>query len=96
MKDGPILSDVNSPTSHLGPDDYGRVQVEIKSAFNARQLQEARAKVVSVKSDRTREDFEKWAENIPFVGRFIAHDTVLYWVSLLFILGTVFRIRDRE
>lgn len=81
MKDAPVLSNVNSPTSHLGRNDYDTIEVQVRTEFSRGQIQAWRQQTLSENMDRTREAFEKRAEKFPLIGRFIAHDTVLYWVS---------------
>lgn len=88
MKDGPSSCHVASPTSHfLGmPSDYEAaptpIHVEIRSQFTKGEIEKARRKVLKEKGEVEREKFFIWAEKIPLIGRFIAHDTVCYWDQL--------------
>lgn len=88
MKDGPSNCHVASPTSHfLGmPSDYDAaptpIHVEIRSQFTKGEIEKARRKVLKEKGEEAREKFFIWAEKIPLIGRFIAHDTVCYWDQL--------------
>jgi hypothetical protein len=88
MKDSPALSGVASPCDHFGgtPSDYDRhpsqVRVDVRSDFTRGEIQRQRAARLAQKGEALREKFFVWAENIPLIGRFIAHDTVLYWDQL--------------
>lgn len=88
MKDAPTSSGVASPCDHfLGqPSDYGRqptqVSVDIRSEFTRDQIRRQRAERLAENGEDAREKFFVWAENIPLIGNFIAHDTVLYWDQL--------------
>lgn len=88
MRDSPDLSGVCSPTSHLGgsPSDSNSaphpIHVEIRSAFTKGEILKARNQVLKKKGQEEREKFFSWAEKIPLIGRFAAHDTVLYWDQL--------------
>lgn len=76
MKDHPQASNV------AGSLFSNTTIVKIQSAFSSGEVQAARDSVLSVSGVKEREAFETWAEKIPLIGRFIAHDTVLYWDQL--------------
>jgi hypothetical protein len=88
MKDAPHSSEVASPCDHfLGkPSDYDRqpaqVQVDVRSEFTKGEIKAQRATRLMEMGELAREAFFVFAENIPLIGRFIAHDTVLYWDQL--------------
>jgi len=88
MKDSPSLSHVSSPCDHFGgtPSDYDRhpaqVRVDVRSDFTRGEIQRQRQRRLAEPGEALREKLFVWAENIPLIGRFIAHDTVLYWDQL--------------
>ncbi|KAF8315618.1 alpha/beta-hydrolase [Clavulina sp. PMI_390] len=89
MKDSPHACGIVSPSDHfLGtPSDYGRsptpVRVEVRSDFTAGEIKAQREKKFKENpGEKAREAFFSWAETIPLIGRFAAHDTVLYWDQL--------------
>jgi len=73
MKDYPEASNV---TGNLFSND---TMVEIRSAFTRAEVLAARNQVISTPAERRREELGILAERIPLIGRFVAHDTVLYW-----------------
>lgn len=88
MTDSPNSSGVCSPNSHLGgtPSDFASsptpIRVEIRSAFTRGEILKARSLVLKTKGEEEREKFFSFIEKIPLIGRFAAHDTVLYWDQL--------------
>ena len=69
MKDQPQASNV------AGSLFSNTTIVKIQSAFSSGEVQAARDSVLSMPGEKEREAFEIWAEKIPLIGRFIAHDT---------------------
>lgn len=87
MKDYPHSSEVASPCNHfLGtPSDYARqpaVHVDVRSEFTKGEIKAQRAKRLMEMGEALREILFVGAEQIPLIGRFLAHDTVLYWDQL--------------
>jgi hypothetical protein len=69
MKDYPQASNV---TGNLFSND---TVVEIRSAFTRAEVLAARNQIIATPAERRRETLGIWAESIPLIGRFVAHDT---------------------
>lgn len=88
MRNSPHASRIISPTDHFGgtPSDYAAfppIRVDIRSEFSRGEIEAQRElKFLKRMGEDEREKFFVWAEKIPLIGRFLAHDTVFYWDQL--------------